>query len=260
VAQQTRFGDVSIVFLGLAVLALLSVLAAQSLRRPSEPRQNFMDLVLSAALAGEGFFTGYQVFWIQTLCVFCLSVLGIMTALGVLRLLDGRRAVLAGFASFAVLLGFSYLILPPAGGVTLPSEQQMVLFYTPDCKHCAEIKEEIAKNKLDVAPVLVKEYSATLKNLGIEHVPTLFVNGPYEKLLLTGKDAIRRYLASCRPGRTEPEKAAAKPAAKRAERKDPTPPAKDLPPLQFFTPLGSPNQLLSPVPDEGLCKEEQKCD
>ena len=73
----------------------------------------------------------------------------------------------------------------------------MILFYSEECRHCSEIKEEINKSKLEITPMLVKDYTATLKSLGVNSVPTLFVNGRYEKLILTGKEAIRRYLATC---------------------------------------------------------------
>ena len=68
-----------------------------------------------------------------------------------------------------------------------------------------EIKKRSTRTKLDITPVLVKEYTATLKNLGVDSVPTLFVNGRYEKLILNGKEAIRRYLTACQsPGSATP--------------------------------------------------------
>ena len=197
VAQYSRYGDLSMVLLGLATLSFLSVLAASGLRSVTAGRERLLNLVLVAALAAEGFLVGYQVLWLSTVCVFCLSAFGIFLLLGVLRLLAGQREILFGFATLGALLALFFLILP-SGGRTLPAEHKVILFHSSDCKHCAEIKKELDDARIEVEHVLVKEYSATLKSIGIEHVPTLLVNGPYEKRFLTGTDAVRGYIASCR--------------------------------------------------------------
>ena len=153
-----------------------------------------------------------------------------------------------------VVLCFVGLVLPPQG-TALPSDKKMILFYSEECRHCAEIKEEIEKSKLDITPVLVKDYTATLKNLGVDSVPTLFVNGHYEKLILTGKEAIRRYLAACQSSEKPIPSGSDAPASK-----------KDHPRIREFrtsgplSPLGAPNPIFNPSTDEGLCKENQKCD
>jgi glutaredoxin len=258
VAQYTRFGDNAIVVPGLAVLVVLALLTAKDLRTVSMTRERIVNMLLVAALAAEGFFVGYQLVWLSTVCVFCLSVFGIFVTLGILRVLAGQQEVLAGFGSLAVLYALFFLVLP-AGGSALPQNRQYILFASADCKHCAEIRKELEKRQLDVQYVAVKEHAVTLRNLGIEHVPTLLVNGTAEKVFLTGNDAIRRHLA-CGP--VQKTSGARKHPGKSSTTSQNTPvPSAALTEgnLNLFAPSGQ-NPLFNPLPDDGMCKEDVKCD
>ena len=255
VAQLTRFGDLSIVLIGLIVLAFLALLSGLNLRRTSGLIDTAINLALIAALAAEGFFIGYQIFWLPEVCLLCLSVFGVFFILGILRLLSGYQGVAVGFVAFAGVLCFVGLVLPPRG-TALPSDKKMVLFYSEECKHCLEIKEEIVKNKLDIRQVLVREYTATLRNLGIDSVPTLLVNGRSEKLILIGKEAIHRYLAACQSLEKPTPTLSVAPSTKKKSITKSVAPGSLLP----LSPLGPPNSIFNPSADEGVCKENQKCD
>jgi uncharacterized membrane protein/glutaredoxin len=256
VSQYTRFGDLTMVLLGLGTVAVISVLAARGMRSVSEARDRTINFLLVVSLAGEGFFVGYQLFRLHAICIFCLSVFGIFVVLGILRVLAGHYEVLAGFGALAAVLALFYLILP-TGGIALPLDQKYILFYSPDCKHCTEIRKELEENRIEVRHVEVKEYAPLLKNLGIEHVPTLLVNGKYEKYFLTGIDAIRNQLL-CKPASAPARKPTKKTPAAAKETKD----AAGAPAGQFnlFAPSATPNSIFNPLPDEGLCKEDVKCD
>jgi hypothetical protein len=257
VAQYARFGDRSFVLAGLAVLLLLAVLAWQGRDDESVGVGRVMNALLIAALTAEGFLVGYQLLWLSTVCVFCLSVFGIFATLSALRAAAGHREVLAGFGALALLL-LLFLVILPAGGPRLPGDAKLILFYSTECKHCSEIRKEIDASGLEVEHVLIRGYASTLKGIGIEDVPTLLVNGPYEKIFLTGTAAIRKYLASCRDDRTArtpvprtggpSQPAAAGGTTSAAE------------PFTLFPAPGAPGSILNPLPDDGLCKEEQKCD
>jgi hypothetical protein len=257
VAQLARFGDLSLIGIGLAALAFLALLSGLNRRRRNALLDSAINLVLIAALAAEGFLVGYQVFWLTELCLLCLSVFGFLVLLGLLRLLAGWKEAAAGFAALAAVLCVVGLVLPPRG-TALPADKKMILFYSPDCPHCSEIKEEIDKNKLDITPVPVKEYTATLKNLGVDSVPTLFVNGRYEKLILNGKEAIRRYLAACHSSGSATPSLPGSPTIMRESGKKSGAPGSLLP-VAPLSPWGTSDQLFNPAPDEGVCKEEQKC-
>jgi glutaredoxin len=258
VAQYTRFGDLTMVLLGLGTVALIAVLAAQEMRSVSVRSERVINFLLVVSLAGEGFFVGYQLFRLHAVCVFCLGVFGIFVVLGGLRILSGQREVIAGFGALLAVLGLFYLILP-SGGTALPRDANYILFYSDDCKYCSEIRKELDEKKIDVRHVKIQEHAATLKNLGIEHVPTLMVNGPQEKLFLTGTDAIRRHLLTCGQTQSVPQKKQVSRTAPRSGRTQ-APAEQGAGSLAPFSPGGGPNILFSPLPDTGICKEDAKCD
>ena len=258
VAQVTRFGDLTMVLLGLGTLVLITVLAAQEMRSVTTGSGRTINFLLVVALAGEGFFVGYQLFRLHAVCVFCLGVFGIFVVLAGLRILSGQREVIAGFGALVAVLSLFYLILPE-GGTALPRDAKYILFYSVDCKYCSEIRKELDQMKIDVRHVEIREYAATLKNLGIEHVPTLMVNGPQEKIFLTGTDAIRRHLLTCEQSQPAPQK---KQAARAAPEPGKTRGVADPGAGSLFPvlPGGASNPLFSPLPDTGICKEDIKCE
>lgn len=258
VAQFTRFGDLTMVLLGFGTFALITVLAAQELRSVSVRSERVINVLLVASLAGEGFFVGYQLFRLDAVCVFCLGVFGIFVVLGALRILSGQREVVAGFGALLAVLSLFYLILP-AGGTALPHDAKYILFYSADCKYCSEIRRELEEKKIEVRHVAIQEHAATLKNLGIEHVPTLMVNGPREKIFLTGTDAIRRHLRTCEQDPPVSQKKQASRAAPRPGKAQ-TSPGQGAGSLVPFSPGSASNPIFSPLPDTGICKEDVKCD
>ena len=250
VTRYTRFGDLAMVLMGLGMLALITVLAVQEQRPAGERRGRAIDFLLIVSLTGEGFFVGYQIFRLHAACVFCLSVFGIFVVLGILRVLAGHREVLAGFGALLAVLILFYLVLP-AGGTALPRDQKYILLYSADCKHCVEIRKELEEHKIQVRHVEVKEYASLLRNLGIEGVPTLMVNGPAEKIFLTGAESIRRYLFP-------PPAPAKRPKPGAEARRAPVVPQAG--PFDLFAPAGPQTPVFTPQPDDGLCKENTKCD
>ncbi len=252
---MARFGDLSTVLIGFIALGLLALLSGLNLRRQSRLLDSAINLALIAALATEGFFVGYQIFWLPEMCPFCLSVFGLFLILGLLRWMAGWKETAAGFAAFALVLSFVGLVLPPRV-TTIPSDKKMILFYSEECRYCSEIKEEINKNKLEITPVLVKDYTPALKSLGINSVPTLLVNGRYEKVILTGKEAIRRYLALCQSS----EKPIPSVPNTSTSKKGPSSRSGNSGSGSPLSPPGEINPIFNPPNDEGLCQENQKCD
>ncbi len=241
VSQHARFGDISIILIGLVTCALLSFFSFLTLYRNRTEFEKYINLILVVSLAAEGYFAGYQAFSINAACFFCLITLGIFLTLGMLRLLYGETNVLAGFLSFAVVLALFYLVLPAERTVTFP-EDELILFYSKECKYCTELMKEVDAHKIRITHVLVGEYSGFLKQIGIEHVPTLYVNRQNQKIFLTGTEAIGQYLFANKtkpavktvPGITEPNR---------------------LPILNdtLFNTLNASD-------DKGMCKETEKCD
>jgi hypothetical protein len=270
VSRHSRFGDGSLILIGLATLSTLAFLSFSALYRNRSRYEKYINLVLVVSLAAEGFLVGYQIFRIQTLCLICLITFGIFLVLGALRLLYGEKDVIAGFLSTAAIFALFYLILPAGGGkVNLP-EAELILFDSKACKYCAEVTEKIKANKLNVTFLSAGEYSGFLKNTGIEHVPTLFVNRKNQKIFITGKDAIDHYLfykpeASVRKKPAPapvPElkkkalpKQSAAPVDRQVTEKEPAP---------FLILNNSASDFLLQTNDDGMCPEtvtkEEDCD
>jgi uncharacterized membrane protein len=255
-AQYARFGDISILLTGFAVFFSLTAFAYLNRKAGRPGIERLINLILIVALAGEGFFMGYLAFRIHTICIFCVIVFGFMVTLGVLRTLSGEHDVLAGFAALAAVFAMHYVILPAGVTVNLPAKDRLLLFYSKDCRHCAEIIRELEEKKISVAHLPVSQYGQYLKSVGIDSIPTLMVNDPNEKVFLTGENAIRRYLSACR----DTGKPAAKTGQKaKARRKASAPARGNGATVDFFN---QPSLLISPdqpAADDGLCKEDQIC-
>jgi uncharacterized membrane protein len=263
VSQHSRFGDISILLIGLVTFAGLSALSflAQFRNRPQYNR--YINLILVVSLATEGFFVGYQVFRIHTACVVCLITFSFFLLLGLLRLFSGEKEVIAGFLSFAGVLALFYLILPAGGSVRLP-EDELILFYSKDCKYCAEVMDKIKAHNLQVAHLLAGEYSGFLKDMQIAHVPTLLVNRKNQKMFLVGRDAIDQYLF-CKPKEQIPRETVPKTAAPMKKEPSGKPgirasePAAVVPPDDYATQF-----FIQPSEEEGVCPqdkaEEKQCD
>jgi len=256
-AQAARFGDISIFLIGFGTffsLAGLSILN-RKLRKPEIER--FINLILTVALAGEGFFMGYLAFRIHVVCLFCIAIFLFMVSLGICRLLSGETDVLAGFGALAAVFIIQYLVLPAGVPIHLPTNERLILFYSKDCKHCAEVIKELDEKKIQVAHLEVTEYVGFLKNMGIENIPTLMVNDPYQKIFFTGKEAIERYLLACMNptavGVATPRKAKAR---DKAPSLAPDPNSNVT--INLF---GQSGLLTSPSQsaDNGMCKEEEVC-
>ncbi len=262
VSGHSRFGDISILLIGLAAFSLLALLSYIALHRNGASSGKYIDLILVVSLSAEGFFVGYQVFRLNTLCLSCAIIFCFFLALGILRLLYGSKEVIAGFISFAAVFSLFYLVLPASGPLRLPAGE-LVLFYSEDCRYCSEVMKRIEADKIQVSHMKVREYSGLLKNIGIEHVPTLLVNKKNQKLFLTGRDAIYQYLFVDTSGQMQ--KDATMDASVRTEKKPParqgkSPQGRDLPKL----PKDSPLQFFIQPADEGVCLEgkveKKECD
>jgi uncharacterized membrane protein len=253
-AQSARFGDVSIFFIGLATFSSLSALAILNRRIQKPVIDRLINLVLVTALAGEGFFMGYLAFRIHTLCLFCVTIFCFMIALGITRLLSGEKDIIAGFAALAAVFIIQYLVLPAGVPVNLPANERLILFYSKDCKHCSEVIQELDDKKISVAHLPVNEYVGFLKNLGIENIPTLMVNDPYQKIFLTGKDAISRYLLACTASKATVPKTVK--TTKTSKKSKPAAASTDAA-IDIFN---QPGLLTGPTPSAtDMCKEDEIC-
>jgi glutaredoxin/uncharacterized membrane protein len=277
VSRYTRFGDISILLLGLVTFSMLAFLALWNLFREKPAFGSLIDGILVISLACEGFLTGYQAFRTFQPCVSCLIVLAVVVMLGLVRILGGHGDVAAGFGAMIAVFGLLFLILPAGGSPPLDPKDRVILFYSDGCRHCAAVEKHLEEKHMPFKKLNSREYSAFLEILGIGHVPTLVINDNYEKHFLTGEKSIRNYLSVMKPEETRGDglsgstipSAARKPAgpSDRAEKsiKPAERPAKTgtmTPTDNVASPSGKSLPLLIPPPsdEEGLCKKDENCD
>jgi len=254
-AQSARFGDVSIFLIGFATFLSIMSLTLLNRRLQKPAIERLINLILVVALAGEGFFMGYLAFRIFTLCLFCVTIFSFMVTLGLTRLLSGEKDLIAGFAALFAIFIIQYLVLPAGVHVNLPANERLILFYSKDCKHCAEVMQEFDDKKISTAHLPVQEYVGFLKNIGIETVPTLMINDPNQKIFLTGTDAINRYLLAC----TAPKALKTKAVKKKAPKKDKLDAPNAGSTIDIFR---QPDLLSAPAAsaaEEGMCRQDEIC-
>ena len=256
-AQHARYGDISLLLIGLATFSLLTVFSILNRRHNKALPELCINYLLIVSLACEGFFIGYQVFHIHTTCFFCLIIFGLLVILGIIRLLAGEKELIAGFASLTAVFSLLYLVLPTGASVNLPENERLILFYSKDCKHCSEVITELEEKKITVKHLEVNGYAGLLKNLGIVDVPTLLVNDPYQKVFLTGKNAISRYLTACAGVKKEAETPVTKKIS--GKERDPSKMIDTGMSLDIFTQNDIFSRPGETAPAAGLCKEDEIC-
>jgi hypothetical protein len=258
VAHSARFGEISILLVGFLTFSVLIVFAIMSRYFYKPVSEKYINFTLVVSLACEGFFTGYQAFRVYTPCIFCLIVFGALVTLGLLRLLSREQEVIVGFAAMAAVFSLFYLILPAESMVTIPNREQLVLFYSKECKYCEQVMKELEESRMPADHVLVTGYAGFLKSMGIEHVPTLYVNNKNEKIFLTGKDEIERYLtyqATAIKATNKPNKSALQvQKTTRSAEADSVTSTNEL-----FGLHDKPLKMMFSPYEEGICKENEKC-
>ncbi len=196
VARHTRFGDWPIILMGIISFMIITLLSF----RKDRLSNNIINLILISAIAAEGFFVGYQIFRVEALCLFCLTVFGIFLFLSILRIVMGHIEVISGMVSFILILSLFYLVLPVTKTSCLPQNEQLVLFYKEGCIHCEHILDECQRCAIDVYPLPASRYRDLFKALGIEEVPVLFINRKNDKRILIGEKTIKDYLRQLQKG------------------------------------------------------------
>jgi uncharacterized membrane protein len=257
VAQTVRFGESSILLIGLLLFISLALFTALSLVRLRPAFERLINFILIVALACEGFFMGYLAFRLGSFCIFCVIVFSLLVTLGILRLLSRHHEVVAGFGACAAIFSLLYLVLPVGVTINMPERERLVLFYSTDCKYCAEVMAELERNNIVAKHVKVGAYAGLLKSIGIEGVPTLLVNEPNQKVFITGEEAIRRYMRVCSEAKNPAVKSEKKKKSGKI-RSQSTAIGTDLN-FDLFTQQSILTGPVNTASSAGVCKEEEIC-
>ncbi|MGB9892759.1 hypothetical protein [Thermodesulfovibrio yellowstonii] len=153
--------------------------------------------ILIAALSVEGYLLGFQLFIVKELCIFCLTVFGILFISSVIRLFEKRLEMAYAFAGFICIFLITYFVNP--GINPIPSSSGYVLVYSKGCPHCEEVIQFCKTHYPSVQTIEAKEVVGTLRALKIDHVPVLFCDEGTTKRLIVGQNSIKEYLLSKAP-------------------------------------------------------------
>lgn len=195
VAQYARYGDIAMLIPGIMIFAALALLSEFNLVLCEKRLDSFINIILTAAIAAEGFLVGYQAFRLHISCMFCLTVFVIFVLLGILRVLDGHKEIVSGFTVFVVILCLFHLVLPAANNnCDCIINSRLTLFYNDDCPHCKVIEDICEQCDIQVNKLPAREHLALLSSMNIKEVPVLLVNDGKEKRILIGADRIEKYL------------------------------------------------------------------
>lgn len=104
-----------------------------------------LDILLLVALVVEGYLVGFQLFVVEEICQFCITVAGIIVLIGLTRFAFRKGLIPAvGILAFFVLIATVWLVNP--GIKPLPS-REYILVYSESCHLCKDIIN-FCKNKI----------------------------------------------------------------------------------------------------------------
>ncbi len=190
VESFVKGGDLVLLITGLALFGVLTFI---SLVRANSLIEHIHSGILITALSVEGYLVGFQLFIIKELCIFCLTVFGILFISSVFRLFKKHHAMAYAFIGFVSVFLTIYLVNP---GINLIPSSQYVLVYSQGCPHCEEVIQFCKAHSISVKTQDAKEVAGILKTLKIEHVPVLFCDEGATKKFIVGQDNIKEYLLS----------------------------------------------------------------
>ncbi len=155
-------------------------------------KENLIDAILTVVFSLEGLLVGYQVFRLDNICYFCISIFAIFVLLSFTRILQRRWLVLTGFASFvSVFLLFS--VLKPMTKSILP-KSDTILIYKASCPHCEKVERFIKARGLKIKEVNVSKCIDFLRTINITTIPALIIRNKNKIEILIGDNNIIGYL------------------------------------------------------------------
>ncbi len=190
VTSHTRFGDEIFILGGIITFFLLFILLKKI---QNQLNSILFDSILVVSLSMEGFLVGFQVFRLNTLCYFCLTVFFIFLATAIIRIVSGNFLSILGLISFIGVFSLMFFVLPTNTNFKIPDSKYTVI-YSKNCPHCKNVIKFLTKNGLDFIKITSKESYNFLNSLRINEVPVLVEHNPHEVRIIIGEDKIIKHL------------------------------------------------------------------
>jgi len=192
-----------------------------------QPHFDWLRLLLLVGLAVEGVLGSYQLFVVQTICSYCMIVLGLVL---LLNIICGHRQLMIGLPIFLAVLITSSFLNFGSSQIMIQAQNfnqgtfavkgaditkgQLYLFFSSDCPHCRNVLTAIeeAKNceinfnpidRIDSLDVSGLNYSSDynpslnrllLSLLDIKTIPVLLSKTVTGLTFIKGEAAIVEYL------------------------------------------------------------------
>jgi uncharacterized membrane protein/glutaredoxin len=190
-----RFGNSFMCLLGTLLFLFLLVIYLWELK--SRKKNLLLDLVLIAALTGEGYLIGFQLFGVEHICYFCLTVFITILGLTLVRFFENSRIVGLGFLGFLSVV-FLTFIVPPKGFTPLP-KTKYVLIYSPTCPHCRKVEKFLNSRGVKYSKIPYREVLNLLLSMETERIPVLLVREKDKRVFLIGEEEIYNYFRKENP-------------------------------------------------------------
>ncbi len=160
----------------------------------SKELQVLRSLILAVCIVIEGYFIGFQLWYVKELCYFCLLVAGLIFLIFLLDFFSSKVKTigLTGIIGFLSLLIATYLVNIPLTSLDLKSP---VIIYQRGCPHCKAVIEYAKKHKIKINTYPVDRVYALMKILDLNSVPVMiYRKNKSEIFMINGESNIEGWL------------------------------------------------------------------
>jgi hypothetical protein len=180
-------------YLGVLVFAVVLGLTLLDLKIKSYALKRLRLFILGLCLLVEGYFIGFQTFFLQEYCQFCLVVASTIFLAFVLDVFSQKAFSwgFLGFSGFLALFTAVFLVNISLKPIFL---DYPVVVYQQNCPNCKVVKEYVINNKIPVRFYEVSKVYALMRIAGIREVPALLYREDNSLLVLVGKNTIIKWL------------------------------------------------------------------
>ncbi len=151
------------------------------------------SLILSICVIVEGYFIGFQAWYVKEFCHFCLTIAGFIFLLFFLDFLSSKHKTigLVGVTGFISLLISTYLV----NMLLIPlNTKYPVIIYQKNCPHCKAVIKYAKENQIKINTYEVKKVYPLMKILKFDSVPILIYKDNNKVFVINGEKEIKDWL------------------------------------------------------------------
>jgi glutaredoxin len=153
-------------------------------------------LLLSACVIVEGYFIGFQRWYLHEYCVYCLTVAGLIFLLFIFDFFsrEPKRTYpyLVSIMGFSAMFIATFLVNAPLKPLKLKDEP--ILVYQKGCPHCKHIIEYSKKKGIKMELFEVRNFLSVMRIFNLHQVPLLVYKQNHKIEMLSGEKEILNWL------------------------------------------------------------------